>query len=44
MVFEQLDEALAHHSGGAEDADGVLGLHGRELSSVQEDWSACFLS
>ena len=37
VVFEQLDEALADHSGGAEDADWIFVLHGREHSSVQED-------
>ena len=40
MVLEQLNVALAHHAGGAEDADGVLGLHGLEHSSVPDAWTA----
>jgi hypothetical protein len=28
MVFKQLDVALAHHSGGAEDADWLSVFHG----------------
>jgi GGDEF domain-containing protein len=37
MVFEQLDEALADHSGRAQDSDWIFVLHGGESSSVQED-------
>jgi hypothetical protein len=36
MIFKQLDVALAHHSGGPEDADWVFISHGLEHSSVQE--------
>ena len=36
VVFEQLNEALADHAGGAEDADWSVVLHGLEHSSVQE--------
>jgi hypothetical protein len=36
MVFKQLNEALADHSGRAQDSDWVFCLHGRRHSSVQE--------
>ncbi len=36
VVLEELNEALADHSGRAEDADWVFVLHGSEHSSVQE--------
>ena len=40
MVLEQLNVALAHHAGGAEDADWMFGLHGLEHSSVPDAWTA----
>ena len=36
MVLEQLDEALADHTGRAKDADGIFALHGSKHFSVQE--------
>ena len=38
MVFEQLNVSLAHHSGGAQNADRLLGLHDCELFSVPDCW------
>src|ERR1035437_1621776 len=37
MALKQLNEALADHSGRAEDADGIFVLDGHKHSSVQED-------
>jgi hypothetical protein len=37
MVFEQLDVALADHSGRAQYADWIFVFHGSKHSSVQED-------
>jgi hypothetical protein len=37
MVFKQLNETLADHSGRAQDSNWMFCLHDRRHSSVQED-------
>jgi hypothetical protein len=52
MVFQQLDVALADHSGSAEDADGEFVFHSFQHFSLQEDrlklygagWGSRFLT